>query len=230
MRIGVTCIDALDYTPTIKALKQTIDTLGDKVAKVYWFSDIPFPEQIDFPITWIKISKFKNYNDEYSFITLKLCPHICMEEFNLIIHADGFAVNKEAWTDEFFNFDYIGALWNDGFIGNGGFSLRSRRLYDALIDMDIEYKTQDYRFPYLDKPYEGFYYAINASGQPVIPEDNIICKIHKDTLISNYEIKFATNEVANRFSIEQNMNSEWLGKSLGFHGKHGIAKHYGIEL
>jgi hypothetical protein len=26
------------------------------------------------------------------------------------------------------------------------------------------------------------------------------------------------------------MSSPWLGKSLGFHGKHGIAKHYGVEL
>jgi len=22
----------------------------------------------------------------------------------------------------------------------------------------------------------------------------------------------------------------WLGKSLGFHGKHGIAEHYGVKL
>ena len=230
MKIGITCIDALDYIPTIKALRKTVDTLGDKVARIYWFSDIPFPETIDIPVTWFKIERFKNYNDEYSFITLNICPQICHEDFNLIIHADGFAVNKDAWIDEFYNYDYIGAVWNDGFIGNGGFSLRSRRLYDALLDMKVDHTTKDYAIPYCDKLYEGFYYAINSDGQKVIPEDNIICKIHRDILISKYGIRFADFEIANRFSIEQNMSSVWLGKSLGFHGKHGIAAHYGVEL
>jgi hypothetical protein len=72
------------------------------------------------------------YNNDYSRITLKLCPEICIEDFNLIIHADGFAVNSEAWTSEFLNYDYIGARWGDGIVGNGGFCLRSRKLYDAF--------------------------------------------------------------------------------------------------
>ena len=228
MAISITCVDTLDYTPTIKALKRTIKTLGDKITKVYWFSDIDIPEDVGVPVTWVIIPKIKVYNNDYSFVTLKLCPEVCVENYNLIIHADGFAVNSAAWTDEFLKYDYIGARWGDGvnMVGNGGFCLRSRKLYDAFIDMKIKNLTSEYP-EYMN---DVACYVINDAGEKWIPEDNIICKIHRNTLEKDYGIKFAPLHLANQFSIEHFINSEWLGKSLGFHGKHGIAKHYGVEL
>ena len=50
MAISITCIDTLHYTPTIEALKRTIKTLGDKVTKVYWFSDIDLIEDVGVPV------------------------------------------------------------------------------------------------------------------------------------------------------------------------------------
>lgn len=226
MAISITCIDTLHYTPTITALKKTIGTLGDKISRVYWFSDIDFPDTIDIPVTWIKIDPIKVYNEDYSHITLKLCPEICVEEHNLIIHPDGFAVNGEAWTDEFLEYDYIGACWGDGTVGNGGFCLRSRKLYDAFIKMKIKNSTNDYQ----DYMNDSFYYVITESGEKFIPEDNIICKVHREKLEKEYDIKFAPLYIANRFSIEHNYSSIWLGKSLGFHGKHGVADYYGVKL
>jgi hypothetical protein len=226
MAISITCIDTLHYTPTITALKKTIETLGDKITRVYWFSDIDFPDTIDIPVTWIKIDPIKVYNEDYSHITLKLCPEICIEEHNLIIHPDGFAVNREAWTDEFLEYDYIGASWNDGTVGNGGFCLRSRKLYDAFISIGIKNSTNDYQ----DYMNDSFYYVITESGEKFIPEDNIICKVHREKLEKEYDIKFAPLYIANRFSIEHNYSSVWLGKSLGFHGKHGVADYYGVKL
>jgi hypothetical protein len=226
MAISITCIDTLHYTPTITALKKTIGTLGDKISRVYWFSDIDFPDTIDIPVTWIKIDPIKVYNEDYSHITLKLCPEVCIEEHNLIIHPDGFAVNGEAWTDEFLEYDYIGACWGDGTVGNGGFCLRSRKLYDAFIKMKIKNSTNDYQ----DYMNDSFYYVITESGEKFIPEDNIICKVHREKLEKEYDIKFAPLYIANRFSIEHNYSSIWLGKSLGFHGKHGVADYYGVKL
>jgi hypothetical protein len=226
MAISITCIDTLHYTPTITALKKTIETLGDKITRVYWFSDIDFPDTIDVPVTWIKVNPIKVYNEDYSHITLKMCPEVCMEEHNLIIHPDGFAVNREAWTDEFLEYDYIGACWHDGTIGNGGFCLRSRKLYDAFISMNIKNSTNDYQ----DYINDSFYYVIAESGEKFIPEDNIICKVHREKLEKEYDIKFAPLYIANRFSIEHNYSSMWLGKSLGFHGKHGVADYYGVKL
>ena len=226
MAISITCIDTLHYTPTITALKKTIETLGDKITRVYWFSDIDFPDTIDVPVTWIKIDTIKVYNEDYSHITLKLCPEICVEEHNLIIHPDGFAVNREAWTDEFLEYDYIGACWGDGTVGNGGFCLRSRKLYDAFISIDVKNSTNDYQ----DYMNDSFYYVITESGEKFIPEDNIICKVHREKLEKEYNIKFAPLHIANQFSIERNYSSVWLGKSLGFHGKHGVADYYGVKL
>ena len=226
MAISITCIDTLHYTPTITALKKTIETLGDKITRVYWFSDIDFPDTIDVPVTWIKIDTIKVYNEDYSHITLKLCPEICVEEHNLIIHPDGFAVNREAWTDEFLEYDYIGACWGDGTVGNGGFCLRSRKLYDAFISIGVKNSTNDYQ----DYMNDSFYYVITETGEKFIPEDNIICKVHREKLEKEYNIKFAPLHIANQFSIERNYSSVWLGKSLGFHGKHGVADYYGVKL
>ena len=226
MAISITCIDTLHYTPTITALKKTIETLGDKITRVYWFSDIDFPDTIDVPVTWIKIDTIKVYNEDYSHITLKMCPEICVEEHNLIIHPDGFAVNREAWTDEFLEYDYIGACWGDGTVGNGGFCLRSRKLYDAFISIGVKNSTNDYQ----DYMNDSFYYVITETGEKFIPEDNIICKVHREKLEKEYNIKFAPLHIANQFSIERNYSSVWLGKSLGFHGKHGVADYYGVKL
>jgi len=73
-------------------------------------------------------------------------------------------------------------------------------------------------------------YIINNLGEKWMPEDSIICKIHKDILEQQYDIKFAPIEIADRFSVEHFCDPIWLGKSLGFHGKHGIAEHYGVKL
>lgn len=228
MAISITCIDTLHYTPTITALKKTLETIGDKISRVYWFSDIDFPDNINVPVTWVKVEPIKVYNEDYSYITLKMCPEICIEEYNLIIHPDGFAVNRDAWTDEFLEYDYIGAVWpwHNDLVGNGGFCLRSRKLYDAFIKMNIKNSTYDYK-EHLDNDY---YYIIDQNGNKFIPEDNLICKLHRNELEREYDIKFAPSYVANRFSIEHNFNSIWLGKSLGFHGKHGIADYYGVKL
>lgn len=226
MKISISVLDAYTYTPTVNAINKTLDVLGDKISKVYWFSDVDYTWEKRVETQWVKIPRMKNYQDDYKAISLKLIPHICIEDYNLILHPDGFAVNRDAWTDEFLEYDYIGAAWGDGRVGNGGFSLRSRKLYDALLDLDVGLKSSDYNHII----HISDYHIINAQGQYEIPEDNVICKIYKSELETKYGIKFAPTHIANRFSVEHNYNHEWVGRSLGFHGKHGIAKNYGVEL
>lgn len=110
----------------------------------------------------------------------------------LLIQWDGYIVNADAWSDDFLDYDYIGARW--GFhddphvVGNGGFSLRSRRLLAALQDPGID------RFE---------------------PEDAKICRHYRPLLESRYGIRFAPGEVADRFSFETTYPT---GITLGFHG------------
>ncbi len=139
---------------------------------------------------------------EYSkFIFKELVDYINTDYF-ILFQADGFVLNWEAWDNINFCYDYIGAVWNwynDGYkVGNGGFSFRSKKLHIALKD---------------DK-----YQLYNDTLIKNFEEDHNICRIHRDNL-EEEGIRFASEEVANKFSIEA-----WAAKdnkyynSFGFHG------------
>lgn len=119
------------------------------------------------------------------------------QDFNLVIQWDGYPCNLEAWTDEFLKYDYIGAVWpwTAEKVGNGGFSLRSRKLLDSLRAMDTAQCMH-------------------------LPEDYVICIHLRSVLETQFGIQFAPPQLADQFSIELNSSSQWLGKSFGFHGRH----------
>lgn len=139
----------------------------------------------------VPIAPLAGRADYSRFVMKELLPHIATEHV-LLIQWDGYVVNPDAWSGDFLRHDYIGARW--GFhqdahcVGNGGFSLRSRRLLDALQDPDIE------RFE---------------------PEDVMICRDYRPLLESRHGIRFAPPEVADRFSFETTYPQ---GRPLGFHG------------
>ena len=78
---------------------------------------------------------------EYSRFVIKDLLRDIATDFVQIIQWDGYVINGPAWTNEFLDYDYIGARWwfrkHDRNVGNGGFSLRSRRLLEALQDAAI---------------------------------------------------------------------------------------------
>lgn len=97
----------------------------------------------------------------------------------LTIHPDGFIQNPKAWKVNWLEWDYIGATWdwyNHHQCGNGGFSLRSKKLCDVLAADD---HIDDY-----------------------MPEDDRICRKYRPYLEEKYGIKFAPVEVCKLFSIE----------------------------
>lgn len=115
----------------------------------------------------------------------------------LIIHPDGFIQNPLAWSDDWLQYDYIGATWwykSGGNVGNGGFSLRSKKLLEILSTLELE---------------------------AYHPEDDVICRQLKTYLENQHGIKFAPEEVANRFSIEayNSPDNKYSGQ-FGFHGYH----------
>jgi hypothetical protein len=134
--------------------------------------------------------------DEYSaFILKRLGEHVETSHV-LVTQWDGYVVHPEVWHDDFLEADYIGAVWpaaTDGMrVGNGGFSLRSQRLLEAL---------REYQFPILAN------------------EDETICTIHRRVLEQNFGIRFAPEDVADRFSFERNRQLVKEGiPTFGFHG------------
>ena len=97
----------------------------------------------------------------------------------LIIQWDSFILHPELWTHDFLQYDYIGAVWPhhpDTPVGNGGFSLRSVKLLEALES------------PAITKRH---------------PEDFCICDDNKVTLENQFGIRFAPTGVAEQFAVER---------------------------
>ena len=117
--------------------------------------------------------------DAYSDFVLKsLLPHVATSHV-LLVQWDGYVINPAAWDPAFLECDYIGAKWfwhEDGMrVGNGGFSLRSRRLLEALQDPAIV--------------------RIDA-------EDTTIGRSFRPLLEREYGIRFGSEALADRFSFE----------------------------
>jgi len=130
----------------------------------------------------------------YSQFVLKELGPFITTDYALVVQWDGFVIDGSAWADEFWNYDYIGAKWphepGDFRVGNGGFSLRSKRLLDALGD-------------------PAFTLTVDEN------EDTAICIRHRDLLETKYGIRFADERVADRFAFDVGRPN---GPTLGFHG------------
>ena len=132
---------------------------------------------------------------EYANIMLKGTAEHVNTDHALYVQWDGIANDKSQWTDEFLKYDYIGAPWpweSEGRnVGNGGFSLRSRRLLDACQDP-----------------------AIALTREESVAEDNIIGKTKRAYLEQQYGISIAPTDIARQFSFELGTHVP----SFGFHG------------
>jgi Protein of unknown function (DUF5672)/SEC-C motif len=133
----------------------------------------------------------------------------------LIVQADGFVLDPERWQREFLQYDYIGAPWPvSGFessgkkyvnnVGNGGFSLRSKKLLEVTSSMGFD------RYDF-----------------PIKSEDLLICHYLYEEMCAT-GIRFAPPQLAAQFSIES--ASANYGRSLdtvfGFHGKHWLKRSF----
>lgn len=131
----------------------------------------------------------------------------------LIVQSDGFILNPGFWDDRFLDYDYIGAPWPEyvdvvggeplwlgrNRVGNGGFSLRSRK----LLELTSRLRFDELRFPHSS-------------------EDLIICHYLYDQMRAA-GIRFAPAELAARFSIESpGIHGQSPERVFGFHGRHWL--------
>lgn len=77
--------------------------------------------------------------DAYSNFMVRELHKYVESNHALIIQYDGYILNMQAWTNDFLQYDYAGAPWLQWrAIGNGGFSLRSKRLLQAGAQLHPE--------------------------------------------------------------------------------------------
>lgn len=129
----------------------------------------------DSRVRGVPIPPFAGIDGYSRFMVRELHAHVATSHV-LVVQWDGFVLDARRWEPGFLAWDYIGAPWPDGRVGNGGFSLRSRRLLAALRALDIDVCH---------------------------PEDACICVHHRGVLERDHGIRFAPREVAGRFAFER---------------------------
>ena len=185
--IGIIIVDTTNYVLANNALINSVQKMSP--AHVLAFTDHPglwneYDKQLIPKITCIE-----DYND---IILRQVVKHLQQDHY-LVIQYDGFVVDPARFEPQFLEFDYIGAPWpgvENHSVGNGGFSLRSRRLMQAVAD-------------HLDQ---------RQTGEA---EDLFICRTLRPTLEKTYKMRFAPVEVAERFSFEAPLKNQ---QTFGFHG------------
>ena len=193
-KITTIIVDTQNYTLGLNALKNSTHKFPTK--EVLVFSDQPEKWKGYDCKTINKIASIDQYNE---IILNDIVEHI-KTEFALIIQYDGFVLNPQKFEPEFLDFDYIGAPWelnNYRKVGNGGFSLRSKKLFE------VSKRYADTR------PYNQ-------------AEDYFICREIADLLEYRGKIKYAPYSVAKKFSIEDVYLKSMRFESLPF-GFHGLA-------
>ncbi len=116
--------------------------------------------------------------EAYSHFMVKSLGNYINTSHCLVIQWDGYVIYPLQWRNDFLDFDYIGAPWvgADGAlaVGNGGFSLRSKKLMNALQDKSVVAQH---------------------------PEDACIC-IQNRSILERRGIRFAPLDLARLFSVE----------------------------
>ncbi|QWD60366.1 DUF5672 family protein [Polynucleobacter sp. MWH-UH35A] len=151
---------------------------GTQFAKVVLITDLEKVRSNRVDIEYVQAPPIRTTKD-YSELLLTGLDQYVEGSHVLVIQWDSFITNPELWESEFLNYDYIGAVWPHHpktAVGNGGFSLRSVKLLNAM-----------------KKP--GFVKRH--------PEDYCICVDNKEFLKQECGIRIAPTGVAEQFSVER---------------------------
>jgi hypothetical protein len=193
--ININCVDPIESSKVLDLCTKQI-----KFNKSILFTD----KQIDSDHEIQLIDPITNI-EQYSDFCLSLTNYID-NEFVLIVQNDGFILNGNKWNNDFLKYDYIGAPWMQTKVigqkvGNGGFSLRSKKFLD----------------------FSNLFQTTNSE-----PEDNFLC-LTKYYEALQYGCVYAPSNVASNFAYEypHNLSDRFNLKDLfGFHGKHNLFEAY----
>lgn len=173
--VTVCAAASVNVVATVRALVSCLDQIDFGDCLLFGAGTYPVADSRIQVIDGLTLKSAADYSD---FILHRLGSHV-KTSHALIVQWDGFVLDAVRWNPRFLNCDYIGAPWpqfDDGHdVGNGGFSLRSRRLMDAC------------RHPQF------------ISGHP---EDVAICRTNR-SLLERQGIRFADRALAELFSFER---------------------------
>jgi hypothetical protein len=197
--VTLIAVSSVKLSATIKAIEHSIKNIE--------FGSVKLVTDANLTHDKIKIEKCNNIFslDEYSRFMIYDLNKYVDTDFVITVQHDGFVVNPDKWKNEFLNYDYIGAPWPDKLfyddfgemirVGNGGFSLRSKKLLNIFLKHNIEWRS-----------YRNYW-----------NEDGFI-SMHNLHFLRDNGVKFPDVNLAYKFSREYNCDE--LDNSIepfGFH-------------
>lgn len=199
--VTLVSVSGIDPEKNLRALE--ISRVGIQFGDVVMISRLRPKRSVD----GVRVDPIVNSNwtyDEFSkYMLYELFKHV-HTEFALFVHHRAHVVRPHSWSDEFLEYDYIGAPWapqthftSEGTevrVGNGGFSLRSQRLMRAPSELGLSFTD---------------------NGTGYFHEDGQLCVYHRHRL-EEHGVRFAPVEVAARFATETAV-TESAKKPFGYH-------------
>lgn len=174
-QVTLCAVTSINVNATLRALQACLEQV--RFAECKLFTDAVVA--VDHPgITVVPIARLDSSAAYSRFLLTELVDHVSTSHC-LIVQWDGHVIDGGRWQKAFLDYDYIGASWpqfDDGHdVGNGGFSLRSKRLMDACRHPDF------------------------AAGHP---EDVMIGRTNREWL-EERGMRFAPRDLADRFATER---------------------------
>ena len=192
--ITLCAVDCVSPALAAKALRRSLAAMS--FADAYLLTDAD--TITDVPTRSIPALRSR---DAYSSFMLRNLVEFVRTSHVLVVQWDGFILDPRRWSSDFLNVDYIGARWgwfNDGFsVGNGGFSLRSRKLLEATAN-------------------------IFGSIDIAVNEDILICRQYRGELEQRFDVSFSPPAMADQFSYERTPPA---APTFGFHGLFNFWRH-----
>lgn len=174
-QVTLCAVASVNVQATLRALEACLEQIA--FADCLFFTDAAVT-QGHAEIRVAPIARIRSSPEYSDFLLSGVADHIATTHC-LIVQWDGHVLDARRWRPDFLDYDYIGATWpqfEDGHdVGNGGFSLRSRRLMLACQD---------------------------AGFRPSHPEDLAVCRRNRGWLESR-GMRFAPAALADLFSAER---------------------------
>ena len=192
-------IDTLNPELSAYALRRSQETFAVKNVLIFSNDQTRWREN-----EIIKIPEIKNTADYNRVVFFELPKHL-KTNYAIFIQYDGFVLSGSHFSEFFLHYDYIGAPWphhQEFNVGNGGFSLRSARLVNAV---------------------QAFILPDDLDNQ----EDLVICRYLRARLEDKFGLKFAPKNMAEKFSYEMRPVSH---QTFGFHGLWNLPSIMGLDV
>ena len=177
--VTLLCVETRDPELAHWAIDRCLE--GTRFAKVALLTNIDLVKNKRADIEYAQAPAIRTTKDYSDLLLTGIDQHVVGSHV-LVIQWDSFITHPNLWRNEFLGYDYIGPVWPhhpQTPVGNGGFSLRSVKLLQAI------------KRPGFIKRH---------------PEDYCICADNKDFLEKECGIQFAPSEAAENFAVER---SEW---------------------